>query len=783
MSTRQSIPIYLTPTFHHDIAYLKPERVYTPACFEIIDEALHILETHEDYCFTIEQAWLLEQYWREKPERRKEMRKYAAQGRLSMAPGLYAVPDMNMLDGESLFMQASIGKEIVRRTLGLDPRACLIADSWGHHAQLPQILSQCGYAYYGYSRCMRRDVNVENYRWVSPDGTEINVHWYAMGYAGAFFPNGRRQVNAEELEWVGLCKEQIEDLNNNLAKYCGDDPRILPNGGDMMFPSRVAPSLVHDLVAEPGMPPIHFATLEHALDQIDWPAKDRFGGEFEASQKGTWSTNIVIKQNNQRYSRMVESLETLAAVLNRPHDFTLPWKLVLKQQFHDTICGTLCDEALLECERDYEATRIMLTETLDRFTNDNNAPAFFNALPFARTVDTLVDGKKHRIAVPALGFAPLAHAKKATEPESVALPLAFENEWYAASVDGKGFITSLVEKKSGHDVVGQQKTSQGVAIPFGGLMMQVDNGDNWEMFESPVSFMREHGGYNYNVPDPYDRDALDVGRKAGPHMPTIKSASAVSDGLSTIVTQEGSMQFWITQVHFVTTITFRNDSPRIEYHTEFPVQSKHMRVMAAYPANLAGGTVRHQIPYALIDRGEGLQAAQHFIDYQAAAGLAMINRGLPANNVEDGIMMLTLFRATAMEYKTQSELSYNLGKHMALDYAILPHAPQMDDMLWKEAADFNTPLLLTTMPDAARSFGLEGGFLSCLRADGDAIFMRVHDHLGEGSDAVITVPEGFTSYALTDGLQNPVTDSMPIVNGKVSVHLDPWRIQGILFSR
>ena len=31
---------YLVPTFHHDIAYLRPEAEYTARCLEILDEAL-----------------------------------------------------------------------------------------------------------------------------------------------------------------------------------------------------------------------------------------------------------------------------------------------------------------------------------------------------------------------------------------------------------------------------------------------------------------------------------------------------------------------------------------------------------------------------------------------------------------------------------------------------------------------------------------------------------------------------------------------------------------------
>ena len=141
---------WLVPTFHHDIAYLRPEAEYTPRCFEILDEALYILEENPEYHFFLEQAWLLEAYWDARPEKRGLMRTLAREGRLLCEPGLYAVPDMNLPDGESQYMHATVGRAIVRKTLGVSPRVCMIADCWGHHAQIPQIMSQCGYDYYAF---------------------------------------------------------------------------------------------------------------------------------------------------------------------------------------------------------------------------------------------------------------------------------------------------------------------------------------------------------------------------------------------------------------------------------------------------------------------------------------------------------------------------------------------------------------------------------------------------------------------------------------------------------
>ena len=49
--------IYVVPTFHHDIAYLQPERVYTDWADKILTKAIEIMRNNADYCFTVEQAY------------------------------------------------------------------------------------------------------------------------------------------------------------------------------------------------------------------------------------------------------------------------------------------------------------------------------------------------------------------------------------------------------------------------------------------------------------------------------------------------------------------------------------------------------------------------------------------------------------------------------------------------------------------------------------------------------------------------------------------------------
>ena len=101
--------IHVVPTFHHDIAYLKPERDYTEKAIAIVDKALSLMEEDPAYTFTVEQAYFLEQYLLARPENREKMRVFVKKGQLLLAPGFWSVPDMCMPSGESIYMQAKMG--------------------------------------------------------------------------------------------------------------------------------------------------------------------------------------------------------------------------------------------------------------------------------------------------------------------------------------------------------------------------------------------------------------------------------------------------------------------------------------------------------------------------------------------------------------------------------------------------------------------------------------------------------------------------------------------------
>ena len=125
--------ISVIPTFHHDIAYLKPEKDYYYKATEILNKACELMEKDENYTFTVEQSYFFERYWNENPEKHDILKKFFVNGQLNFAPGMWVVPDMCMPSGESIYMQSTYGRRALEKIFGDTSKRVLtgyIADCW-----------------------------------------------------------------------------------------------------------------------------------------------------------------------------------------------------------------------------------------------------------------------------------------------------------------------------------------------------------------------------------------------------------------------------------------------------------------------------------------------------------------------------------------------------------------------------------------------------------------------------------------------------------------------------
>ena len=93
---------------------------------------------------------------------------------------------------------------------------------------------------------------------------------------------------------------------------------------------------------------------------------------FEQLPKGAYI--IQIKQANRRLENLLYALEVLSVLRGRDADFSGPWKAVLKNQFHDILCGTVCDGALVQAEEEYPGTSRYSEKVASRFLSISSSP-------------------------------------------------------------------------------------------------------------------------------------------------------------------------------------------------------------------------------------------------------------------------------------------------------------------------------------------------------------------------------------------------------------------------
>lgn len=763
--------------FHYDVAYLKSCAEYLPECFRILDEAIRILKADPDYRFLVEQVFLLEQYWRERPDQRADLRRLAREGRLEVAPGMYVMPDLNLPSGEALFRQVEYGLAWLDEHLGIRPQTCWIADCWGHPGQLPQILRQCGYSHYVFWRCMRPEVRLTSFRWQGLDGTVLPAHWMPFGYGTLRFPSTEEAVNALDLKLRAATPDAIRTMVGRLHRYSGDETPLLVNGGDMAYPQATAPEALRSLNASGENLGLAFTGLYEFLSGIDWEKKPLIEGEFNSALQGTFTSNIRIKQRDRELTTRLVATEALAAVLGRPLA-TDPWPLLLKQQFHDIICGTICDQALADAEREFDLVGNMINHAIEELSDPCGERAFFNPLPFERREWVETPEGPAEVSLPPFGFASARPVECVSREE--ALPLTFQADSYAAVIGRVGYVTGLVPGGSKREIVVPEPA------PFGSLAMQIDHGDLWVPFDAPLSGGSMESALTRNLPDPYDRSEPEELVNRSTIQPRITDVRILDSPPGTLrIEQCGILQFWRLSLAFTTRIFFRRDSRRIEFQTEILPAGRNYRLRVAFPTAISNGRQRHEVIFGIQERGAGEHAAQHWADLgDASGGLAVLNRGTPGHAAHDGILLVSLFRSVAMEYKTESAASYGEGVPQRFHYAIVPHGPDEDDLLVREGQAFNFAPLPCRIPaekSGPSGWRVDGATVSALRTVGGNIFLRLYNPLSRPMTARIGFPEAIARMAAADAFGKPVADFHPCLQ-TVEIPLRPSEITGLAFQ-
>jgi alpha-mannosidase len=195
--------------------------------------------------------------------------------------------DVNIPGGESWVRQAIYGKRYYRDKLGVDVKVGWALDTFGHHAQMPQLLKLAGYKSYWFQRgVLGVDVPSE-FLWQGIDGTRIPAFWLPQSYA-LFYPSPKNLLEFDSY---------TRKIWNELGRSSQWPDRVALAGGDVAEPEEILPAMVEqfnrkdnaDISLRYGVP----SDFEAIVDQRS--GRPVVTGELNPVFQGVYSSRIELK--------------------------------------------------------------------------------------------------------------------------------------------------------------------------------------------------------------------------------------------------------------------------------------------------------------------------------------------------------------------------------------------------------------------------------------------------------------------------------------------------------
>ena len=301
------------------------------------------------------QVILLEDDLQIRPEHRARLRALVQARRLLIGPW-YVQPDEFLVSPESLIRNLLAGDRYGRQ-FGPVMKHGYIPDTFGHIAQLPQILQGFGISTFFFMRGLGADLQDlrAEFWWQAPDGSRVLAHYLSESYSNAalLHPDPDRMALHHGAN-VGY--KTYFELHDRLAARASNQVALLLNGGDHLA---MQPDFALALAGLDAAVPDHIrnGNLDDFVQAIlaDHPDLQVLTGELRFGRyhpvlKDVLSTRLYLKQANERAQQALEGQAERFAALSLAaggQDFApflrYAWTVLLKNHPHDSICGCSVD--------------------------------------------------------------------------------------------------------------------------------------------------------------------------------------------------------------------------------------------------------------------------------------------------------------------------------------------------------------------------------------------------------------------------------------------------------
>jgi alpha-mannosidase len=252
---------------------------------------------------------------------------------------------------------------------------------------------------------------------------------------------------------------------------------------------------------------------------------------------------------------------------------------------------------------------------------------------------------------------------------------------------------------------------------------------------------------------------------------------------------------------FVQTIRLQGDQVDIENDIDW--HEAHVLLKAAFPVAAYGPFATYEIPYGTIDRpttrNNSWEKAQfevpamRWADLSGTAGsngvhgLSILNTSKYGYDAAGDTLRITLLRSPKWP-----DAEADMGHHH-FHYALYPHAGTWKDALTvRHGWEYNYPLIAVVTTAHPGSLPAEHSFasvtpenvvLTAVKKAEDqnglgvnGLILRVYEWAGKQSTVEFHVPPGATGATVTNMMEVPEGDALPVTGDVVKVPIKPYQI-------
>lgn len=318
---------------HWDREWYREFEVFRLRLLRIFDNIFDLLENNKIPSFYFDgQVSALLDYLEIRPEKEEQIRKFIKEKKLFIGP-CYTLVDEFLTDRTAFTKNLEIGLKI-SKDFGCTDFIGYLADTFGHSQNIPKIFKE-----FGIDKC---------------------VVWRGCGdFPAEFTFNGINTVNLirgyfmdifsapmtieQKANWL---KENLDLIAEKSGEYL-----LLPIGADHLGIEpdiaeqiKKVNSLLNDYEIKLSNPFEYFELVKDKFSQFEWNNELRDNSKTFILQ-GSYSARTKLKQYNVKCTYLLEQADKLQKKYGSEYNSVIEYayKLLLKNQAHDGICGCSTD--------------------------------------------------------------------------------------------------------------------------------------------------------------------------------------------------------------------------------------------------------------------------------------------------------------------------------------------------------------------------------------------------------------------------------------------------------